>query len=96
MSAPLWIWQQPEWPGFRGIERVLTKARFWHVYRGQVLSAEQIKVLNRLLDGAERGFEEGSTRRSTRRWRGLESDGDTAPERSGAEGVSGEAAGGRA
>lgn len=59
MSAPLWIWQQPEWPGFRGIERVLMKARFWHVYRGQVLSAEQIKVLNRLLDGGERGFEEG-------------------------------------
>ncbi|MFK3942498.1 Fic family protein [Pseudomonas monteilii] len=41
------------------IERVLMKARFWHVYRGQVLSAEQIKVLNRLLDGGERGFEEG-------------------------------------
>jgi Fic family protein len=44
---------------FRDIERVLTEARFWHVYRGQVLSAEQIKVLNHLLDGGERGFEEG-------------------------------------
>ncbi len=41
------------------IDRVLAKARFWHAHRGQVLSAEQIKVLNRLLDGGERGFEEG-------------------------------------
>lgn len=41
------------------IDRVLAKARFWQAHRGQALSAEQIKVLNRLLDGNERGFEEG-------------------------------------
>lgn len=41
------------------IDRVLAKARFWQVYRGQGLSAEQVKVLNRLLDGGERGFEQG-------------------------------------
>lgn len=41
------------------IERVLAKARFWQRHREQVLSAEQIKVLNRLLDGGERGFEDG-------------------------------------
>ena len=41
------------------IDRVLAKARFWQAHRGQALSAEQIKVLNRLLDGGERGFEEG-------------------------------------
>lgn len=41
------------------IERVLAKARFWQRHREQTLSAEQIKVLNRLLDGGERGFEDG-------------------------------------
>lgn len=41
------------------IDRVLAKARFWQAHRDQALSAEQIKVLNRLLDGGERGFEEG-------------------------------------
>lgn len=41
------------------IDRVLVKARFWHAHRSQALSAEQIKVLNRLLDGGERGFENG-------------------------------------
>jgi len=41
------------------IERVLSKARFWQAHRGQALSAEQVKVLNRLLDGGERGFEDG-------------------------------------
>lgn len=41
------------------IERVLAKARFWQRHREQALSAEQIKVLNRLLDGGERGFEDG-------------------------------------
>ncbi|WP_347902241.1 Fic family protein [Pseudomonas purpurea] len=41
------------------IERVLGKARFWNDHRGQPLSAEQIKVLNRLLDGGEKGFEDG-------------------------------------
>lgn len=41
------------------IERVLSKARFWQLHRDQALSAEQLKVLNRLLDGGERGFENG-------------------------------------
>ncbi len=41
------------------IDRVLAKARFWQAHRGQPLSTEQIKVLNRLLDGGERGFEDG-------------------------------------
>ncbi|MBU0808526.1 MAG: Fic family protein [Gammaproteobacteria bacterium] len=41
------------------IDRVLAKARFWQVQRSQVLSAEQIKVLNRLLDGGDKGFEGG-------------------------------------
>ena len=41
------------------IDRVLDKARFWlqHPYQG--LLPEQLKVLNRLLDGGERGFEQG-------------------------------------
>lgn len=33
------------------IDRVLGKARFWQQHRQQVLSSEQIKVLNRMLDG---------------------------------------------
>ena len=41
------------------IDRVLVKARFWQAHHSQALSAEQIKVLNRLLDGGERGFENG-------------------------------------
>lgn len=41
------------------IDRVLAKARFWQQHHSQTLSAEQIKVLNRLLDGGERGFEQG-------------------------------------
>ncbi|MFC5698432.1 Fic family protein [Pseudomonas sp. GCM10022186] len=41
------------------IDRVLAKTRFWQCHRESQLSAEQIKVLNRLLDGGERGFEEG-------------------------------------
>lgn len=41
------------------IERVLAKARFWEIHRADGLLAEQVKVLNRLLDGGERGFEEG-------------------------------------
>lgn len=41
------------------IERVLAKARFWQRYRQLALSAEQIKVLNRLLDGGAKGFEDG-------------------------------------
>ncbi|WP_223521911.1 Fic family protein [Pseudomonas sp. GL-B-19] len=41
------------------IEAVLGKAHFWQAHRDAKLSAEQIKVLNRLLDGGERGFEDG-------------------------------------
>lgn len=44
------------------IDRILAKSRFWREPRAQGLSPEQIKVLNRLLDGdqAERGgFEHG-------------------------------------
>lgn len=41
------------------IQRVLDKARFWQVHAQQALSAEQAKVLNRLLDGGERGFANG-------------------------------------
>lgn len=41
------------------IDRVLAKARFWQRHRGQPLSTEQVKVLNRLLEGGERGFEDG-------------------------------------
>ncbi|MCX7512570.1 Fic family protein [Frateuria hangzhouensis] len=41
------------------IDRVLAKARFWQQHHQHGLLAEQIKVLNRLLDGGERGFEQG-------------------------------------
>lgn len=41
------------------IDRMLAKARFWQRHRHEGLSAEQLKVLNRLLDGGERGFEDG-------------------------------------
>ncbi|WP_369302418.1 Fic family protein [Pseudomonas sp. N2-5-1-1] len=41
------------------IDRVLAKTRFWQQHRDLSLFAEQIKVLNRLLDGAEKGFEHG-------------------------------------
>lgn len=41
------------------IESVLGKARFWQTHRQSSLTAEQTKVLNRLLDGGERGFENG-------------------------------------
>ncbi len=41
------------------IDRVLAKARFWQQHQQHALSADQIKVLNRLLDGGERGFEQG-------------------------------------
>ncbi|MGE8322851.1 MAG: Fic family protein [Pseudomonas sp.] len=41
------------------IDRILAKARFWHAHRADGLSPEQVKVLNRLLDGGPRGFEEG-------------------------------------
>ncbi|UUY07347.1 Fic family protein [Pseudomonas sp. J452] len=41
------------------IDRLLGKARFWQQHRQQALSAEQAKVLNRLLDGGTNGFENG-------------------------------------
>ncbi|WP_313224907.1 Fic family protein [Stutzerimonas nitrititolerans] len=41
------------------IDRVLAKARFWQAHRTDALPPEQIKVLNRLLDGGEKGFEAG-------------------------------------
>lgn len=41
------------------IERTLDKVRFWQRFTDAGLSPEQIKVLNRLLDGGERGFEGG-------------------------------------
>ncbi|EWG99124.1 Fic family protein [Halomonas sp. BC04] len=42
-----------------GIERTLDKTRFWQRFADAGLLPEQIKVLNRLLDGGERGFEGG-------------------------------------
>lgn len=41
------------------IDRVLYQSRFWQQHRDLLLSAEQIKVLNRLLDDGEKGFEHG-------------------------------------
>jgi Fic family protein len=41
------------------VERTLVKARFWQRFKAAGLLPEQIKVLNRLLDGGERGFEQG-------------------------------------
>ena len=41
------------------IDRALAKTRFWQQHRDLSLSAEQIKVLNGLLDGGEKGFEHG-------------------------------------
>jgi Fic family protein len=41
------------------VERTLVKARFWQRFRSAGLLPEQVKVLNRLLDGGERGFEHG-------------------------------------
>lgn len=41
------------------IASILDKARFWQQYGQAGLSVTQTKVLNRLLDGGERGFEHG-------------------------------------
>ncbi|WP_448095912.1 Fic family protein [Luteibacter yeojuensis] len=38
------------------IDHVMGKSRFWREHRAQELSAEQVNVLNRLLDGGDRGF----------------------------------------
>ncbi|WP_245879548.1 Fic family protein [Zobellella endophytica] len=41
------------------IERILVKSRFWRQYQAAGLVPEQTKVLNRLLDGGDKGFEQG-------------------------------------
>ncbi len=41
------------------IDRTLVKTRFWRYFNSSALSVEQVKVLNRLLDGGETGFEQG-------------------------------------
>lgn len=41
------------------IDRTLVKTKFWQIHSAQELSAEQIKVLNRLLDEDGNGFEQG-------------------------------------
>ena len=41
------------------VGRTLAKARFWQQYGQAGLSSTQAKVLNRLLDGGESGFEHG-------------------------------------
>lgn len=43
----------------QAITRTLAKSRFWQQHGSEPLSAEQIKVLNRLLDGGENGFSLG-------------------------------------
>lgn len=45
--------------GQQRIDRIVNKARFWQVHSQTVLSARQIKVLNRLLDGAGDEFSQG-------------------------------------
>lgn len=41
------------------IDRVLDKTRFWQQHHDLSFSVEQVKVLNRLLDGGDKGFEKG-------------------------------------
>lgn len=41
------------------IDRVILKTHYWNRHRSDGLSIEQVKVLNRLLDGGDRGFEGG-------------------------------------
>lgn len=41
------------------IERTLFGTRFWNRHHESALLPEQVKVLNRLLDGGQRGFEQG-------------------------------------
>ncbi len=45
--------------GQHRIQRVIDKTRFWHIHSQTALSEQQIKVLNRLLDGADDEFKEG-------------------------------------
>src|SRR5690554_2689099 len=46
-------------PVLAQVERTLAKARFWQRFGSAGLLPEQVKVLNRLLDGGERGFAHG-------------------------------------
>lgn len=41
------------------IDRTLFKTQFWQKHHNSGLNVEQVKVLNRLLDGGERGFVDG-------------------------------------
>ena len=41
------------------IDRTLQKTRFWQQFHDAGLSDEQVKVLNRLLNGGQNGFESG-------------------------------------
>lgn len=41
------------------IEKTLNKTRFWQRFKEIPLLTEQVKVINRLLDGGENGFEHG-------------------------------------
>lgn len=41
------------------IDGTLLKTQFWRLHHDSGLSTEQVKVLNRLLDGGEKGFVEG-------------------------------------
>ena len=41
------------------IDRTLTKSRFWQRFQAIELSVEQMKVLNRMLDDGENGFDQG-------------------------------------
>lgn len=43
----------------RKVDRTVAKARFWQINRDQDFRPEQVKVLNRLLDGGDNGFEDG-------------------------------------
>ena len=45
--------------GIQRIDRVISKTRFWQTHSQTILSARQIKVLNRLLDSAGEEFEQG-------------------------------------
>ncbi len=45
--------------GRQRIDRVINKTRFWKIHSQTVLSARQIKVLNRLLDSAGDDFKQG-------------------------------------
>lgn len=67
------------------IDRVLGKARFWQEHGQQALSTEQIKVLNRLLDGDlfnERGgFADGINAGQYQAVEGVESHCDSPPQR---------------